>query len=263
MSSFYPFGDLATRGDLRNRFGISDDAERKAVERTVVQINLRSVIRELRNKRHLSYDDVLFVHKQLFGGLYPWAGQDRSVTSPETDISKAGFRDLFARPEHIRMAMDHALRLASNSETMRSKPGTVMGYLAHSHPFLDGNGRTIMVIHQEMCRRAGFHIDWMKTDKTNYLTVLTEELVNPDKGFLDSYLAPKIVSRALSLDLSLKPFLRSEALTVRNRVQLKRTRTTTKSRCIRGLEPTRAGPDWACILAIKVIGDHLVSDATI
>jgi fido (protein-threonine AMPylation protein) len=29
---------------------------------------------------------------------------------------------------------------------MRERPGEVMGYFAHGHPFLDGNGRTIMVV---------------------------------------------------------------------------------------------------------------------
>jgi cell filamentation protein len=49
---------------------------------------------------------------------------------------------------------------------MRQKPGEVMGYLAHGHPFLDGNGRTIMLVHAELARRAGFGIDWGSTGKT-------------------------------------------------------------------------------------------------
>jgi hypothetical protein len=47
----------------------------------------------------------------------------------------------------------------------------------------------------------------MKTDKSNYLTILTEELLNPDKGFLDGYLQPKIVARPLSMNLSVKAIL--------------------------------------------------------
>jgi cell filamentation protein len=212
MSGFDPFGDFSTRGYLQNFFGIKDLAKRKAVERTVVQINLPIVMETLRSRKQLSYGDILSAHKQLFQKVYPWAGQDRTVTSPGLDISKAGIHDIFARPEHIRMAMDHGLRLASKTEIMRSKAGTVMGYLAHSHPFLEGNGRTIMIVHQEMCRRAGFHTDWMETDQANYLTVLTEELLNPDKGLLDRYLTPKIVARPLSMELSAKTTLTNSGL---------------------------------------------------
>ena len=65
---------------------------------------------------------------------------------------------------------------------MREKAGEVMGYLAHGHPFLDGNGRIIMVIHSVLAQRAGFSVDWASTDKTAYLQALTKELDDPGKG---------------------------------------------------------------------------------
>ena len=67
-----------------------------------------------------------------------------------------------------------------------------MGLLAHAHPFLDGNGRTIMVIHTELAYRAGISIGWKQTDKVDYLTALTTELNDPGKGHLDAYLKPFI-----------------------------------------------------------------------
>ena len=75
---------------------------------------------------------------------------------------------------------------------MRAKPGEVMGYLAFAHPFLDGNGRAIMTMHSIMAQRAGFSIDWGKTDKFAYLDALTREIETPGKGILDDYLEPFI-----------------------------------------------------------------------
>ena len=75
---------------------------------------------------------------------------------------------------------------------MREKPGLIMGYLAYAHPFLDGNGRTIMVVHGVMAQRAGFSIDWAATGKSGYLAALTKELDDPDKAYLDAYLKPYI-----------------------------------------------------------------------
>lgn len=75
---------------------------------------------------------------------------------------------------------------------MREKPGVIMGYLAYAHPFLDGNGRTIMVVHGVMAQRAGFSVDWAATDKADYLSALTKELDDPGKGHLDAYLKPFI-----------------------------------------------------------------------
>jgi len=75
---------------------------------------------------------------------------------------------------------------------MRERPGVVMGYLAYAHPFLDGNGRTIMVIHGVMAQRARFSIDWAATGKAEYLLALTKEVNDPEKGHLDDYLTPFI-----------------------------------------------------------------------
>jgi cell filamentation protein len=73
---------------------------------------------------------------------------------------------------------------------MREKPGEVVGYLAYGHPFLDGNGRTIMLLHAVLADRAGFSIDWAATSKDAYLGALTEEIDQPGKGALDRYLLP-------------------------------------------------------------------------
>jgi cell filamentation protein len=67
-----------------------------------------------------------------------------------------------------------------------------MALLAHAHPFLDGNGRTIMVLHAELAHRAGISIEWKQTDKVDYLTALTTELNDPGKGHLDLYINPFI-----------------------------------------------------------------------
>jgi cell filamentation protein len=75
---------------------------------------------------------------------------------------------------------------------MAAKPGEVMGYLAYGHPFLEGNGRTIMVVHSVLADRAAFSIDWAATGKVEYLSALTKEIDRPGKGELDAYLKPFI-----------------------------------------------------------------------
>ncbi|WP_367184895.1 Fic family protein [uncultured Bradyrhizobium sp.] len=106
---------------------------------------------------------------------------------------------LFAHPKDIRNAIEHALKLGNDPKTMREKPGEVMGYLAHGHPFLDGNGRTIMVVHSILAQRAGFSVDWASTDKTECLQALTKELDDPGKGILDKYLEPYIRPAVIDL----------------------------------------------------------------
>lgn len=124
----------------------------------------------------LTYDDVLSTHKVLFEAVYPWAGEDRIRNALDIAVSKGTV--LFARPDDIRRAIDYALEKGRDKALMLTKPGEIMGHLAYGHPFLDGNGRTIMVVHSVLAQRAGFSIDWAATDKTAYLNALTEEIRN-------------------------------------------------------------------------------------
>jgi hypothetical protein len=91
-----------------------------------------------------------------------------------------------------RAAVEYALKDGQNKELMARRPGEVMGTLAFAHPFLDGNGRALMVVHTELAHRAGISIDWQKTNKADYLAALTRELDEPGKGHLDAYLRPFI-----------------------------------------------------------------------
>ncbi len=54
--------------------------------------------------------------------------------------------------------------------------------IAHAHPFLEGNGRTILTVYAELCRRGGFHIRWEEIDKDTFLRTLTDELLKPGSG---------------------------------------------------------------------------------
>jgi cell filamentation protein len=92
----------------------------------------------------------------------------------------------FAYPQDIRRAIDYALHLGQEKAFMTAKPGEVMGQLAYGHPFLDGNGRTIMVVHCILAQRAGFSIDWASTNKDNYLAALSREIEAPGNGHLDT-----------------------------------------------------------------------------
>ena len=137
---------------------------------------------------------MLTTHKILFGDVYPWAGQDRLVTAPHIAIARGDRNDLFAHPRFVQDAIHYALRLGQDRAFMAARPGEVIGYLAHGHPFLDGNGRTLMVVHIELAHRAGISVDWARTEKAAYLEALTRELDRPGKGELDAYLKPFVGS---------------------------------------------------------------------
>lgn len=190
---FDPFKDFETRGYLRNIAGEKDLRIVKEVEHEAFRANLGNAISYLGKRSSIGYSDFLQVHKILFSSFYPWAGADRAQTAPDIAISKGNI--LFAHPEEARLAVDHGLTLAHDKNIMRGKAGEIMGLFAFGHPFLDGNGRTILVIHSELCYRAGFSIDWSKSTKQGYLGALSSEIERPGKGNLDNYLRPLIADK--------------------------------------------------------------------
>lgn len=186
--TFDPFGDFATEGYLRNFEREKDLAIVKRAENASFMTGLDEAFASLAQTKTLAYDDVLRTHGILFSAVYPWAGQDRTQTAPKLTIKKGPV--IFANAPEIRAAIEFALRKGQDKEYMKAKPGEIMGYLAYGHPFLDGNGRTIMTVHSVLAQRAGFSIDWSATKKDAYLDALTREIENPPKGHLDTYLKP-------------------------------------------------------------------------
>jgi cell filamentation protein len=186
--TFDPFGDFATEGYLRNFEKEKDLAIVKRAENASFMTGLDEAFAYLAGSKSLTYDDVLKTHGILFGAVYPWAGQDRTQTAPKLTIKKGSV--IFANAAEIAAAVEFALRKGQDKDYMKARPGEIMGYLAYGHPFLDGNGRTIMTVHSVLAQRAGFSIDWSATKKDAYLDALTGEIENPPTGHLDAYLKP-------------------------------------------------------------------------
>jgi cell filamentation protein len=184
--TFDPFGDYASEGYLRNFEKEKDLAIIKRAENASFTTGLDEAFANLAKVKILSWDDVLTTHAILFGAVYPWAGQDRSQITAKLTIKRGSV--IFANAPEIRPAVEFALRKGQDGGYMKARPGEIMGYLAWAHPFLDGNGRTIMTVHSVLAQRAGFSIDWGATNKDAYLEALAEEIENPHKRHLDSYL---------------------------------------------------------------------------
>lgn len=190
MSEFDPFGDFATAGYLRNSQREKDPQIIKVLEHQLYRTMLPKALDYLAGVRRIDYKAFLQVHRILFEGLYPWAGQDRAHTMPDRAVIKGDV--VFCHPQDCERAVMHGLRLAQEGGQMAEHPGRIMGMFAYGHPFLDGNGRTMLLVHAELCSRAEMSVDWSRTDKDRYLGALTREIAEPTVGHLDAYLRPFI-----------------------------------------------------------------------
>lgn len=195
--TFDPFGDYEQAGYLRNVQALKDPTEVKRQEHFAFELSIDDALAFLAKKRPLDYSALLEVHRILFESFYPWAGQDRFELVPHLAVFKGPegdpHRTLFSDPREIARSVTYALQLAADKKHFKANPGLVLGQLCFAHPFLDGNGRSILLFFMELTFRAGFSIDWGQTRKDLYLLALNQEIAHPNQGHLDAYLTDFIV----------------------------------------------------------------------
>jgi cell filamentation protein len=154
-----PYVDPAT-GVLRNRLGITDEATLEQAEADIVATRSYELSKTpLKGCFDLAHFQA--IHRYLFGDLYEWAGQLRTI-----DITKGSTR--FAHHGHIQSAAEPIFRqLAKESQLAGSGPAAFseraayyLGELNALHPFREGNGRAQREFISHLAQSNGYYIAW-------------------------------------------------------------------------------------------------------
>jgi cell filamentation protein len=183
---FDPFGDFATAGYLQNTRRDHHPQIIKHLEHNLFRANANAAFAYLAKQSDITYTDFLAVHRILFVDYYPWAGRDRRDLFPWRMVSKG--RITFAHPDDIQLAIGEGLRLGQTTSTLFNRSGEILGLFAYGHPFLDGNGRVMILIFEELSRRANLQINWQDMTTSDYLSALSYELNHPKFASMDNYI---------------------------------------------------------------------------
>lgn len=128
------------------------------------------------------------IHAYLFGGLYDFAGQIRTV-----NIAKAGFQ--FAMAQYLGQTLKNVERMPEDSFDNIIDKYVEMNV---AHPFREGNGRATRIWLDLMLKKnLQLCIDWSQVDKRQYLEAMTRSVADPTsiKDLLRSALTDKINDR--------------------------------------------------------------------
>jgi len=114
--------------------------------------------RDFAGNHQFTAEDVKRIHKEIFGGLYEWAGEYRSK-----DLSKDGF--VFTRAVYID---EHMGKLSRDLLEKNTPPGEMTRHqltlllakihdeLILIHPFREGNGRAVRLFINLIAQQAGY-----------------------------------------------------------------------------------------------------------
>jgi fido (protein-threonine AMPylation protein) len=106
------------------------------------------------------------IHRRLFGDVYDWAGELRTVDITKGDtvfarhavIAAAG-ADLFgqfARERHLR---------GLDAERFSERAGHYLGEINVLHPFREGNGRAQRAFLTQIARESGYRVAWERVTR--------------------------------------------------------------------------------------------------
>jgi cell filamentation protein len=160
--SIDPYLDPAS-GVLRNRLGISDPQRLRMVEAGLTLAALADLgTRTLPGGYDLTH--LGSFHREIFGDLYPWAGEIRVVGIARSDP--------FCLPQHIEAYSAEVFGALAKERYLRGLPrdgflDRLTHYFAEVnaiHPFREGNGRTQRAFFRQLSREAGWPIDWSGLD---------------------------------------------------------------------------------------------------
>jgi len=152
-----------TTGTLRNLLGAQSSNELKELEPQIVFAN-ELEFESVGVPRTNDLTELLFIHQQLFKGVYDWAGKIRTV-----DIKKdTDSAEYFLIVSKINDAANYVFtELAKESylknllkEEFAQRLAYFYDQLNYIHPFREGNGRAQRVFWNRVAEDAGYELDW-------------------------------------------------------------------------------------------------------
>ena len=145
---------------LRNHFGLRDAGELDRREQDASFARLLELAAEpLAGRYDLAHLQAF--HRHIFGDVWPWAGELRTVAIAKADT-------MFALPEHNAPYLSGVLAELPRENYLRGLPADrltdrLTHYLAEInavHPFREGNGRTQRAFIGQLAAQAGHHVAW-------------------------------------------------------------------------------------------------------
>lgn len=150
---------------LENRLGITDSAELAREEERISKKKAAELFDNgvLDTLPAGKFSTLQAVHRYLFGDIYDFAGEIRTV-----NIAKGGFR--FAPLMYLQVALENIDKMPQSDFDEIVEKYVEMNI---AHPFREGNGRSgrIWLDHMLRCE-TGRVVDWSRVDKEDYLLAM-------------------------------------------------------------------------------------------
>lgn len=149
---------------LKNLLGITDEVELDVAEAELSRANMMLLYEN--GFSDFSSNGICYIHKELFGDVYEWAGQYRKINIQKREKILAGKSVWYSNNEDIEKDLEtawkniNAVEWAKLSKEEFAKNVTrLFPAIWQVHPFREGNTRTVVMLITFFVEHHGYYFD--------------------------------------------------------------------------------------------------------
>ncbi|MEZ0049102.1 cell filamentation protein [Mycobacterium sp. MAA66] len=175
---------------LRNSFGLRDGRQLAALEYAVTAGRM---VRWHRDQLVLSHRersvtesgvDVQVLHRELFGDVYTWAGEFRSVDIRRGESAFSWASDISAGIDEIHYSAKGLVNTGRGLDNPRLAWELARIYVRYNriHPFREGNGRTGMLFLHALTAKCGRRLDLSGVTRADWYEAARDSMPSRREG---------------------------------------------------------------------------------
>jgi cell filamentation protein len=142
---------------LRNKQGIADLQTLEVAEEEALAQAYETLLTEVRADTPMTCELLRYIHLQIFGDLYEWAGRWRTVwiSKPGITWPAPDFLDSNMQVFEREVLGRHPVRAMEDDRAFCAAVGEIQGEFLVIHPFREGNARTIKLLTDLLTTQTG------------------------------------------------------------------------------------------------------------
>lgn len=161
MRDPYLFADTNV---LENRANIKDSDLLRKAEADITNLAMSALYE--RKYKTFNIDTLCDIHRTIFGQIYDWAGEFRTIQVVKHEEVLGGDTVRYAYPKDIKKELTATMkeigklkRTGANDHDIVFRLVRIIAAIWHTHPFREGNTRTIIVFAVLLAKHLGFEVD--------------------------------------------------------------------------------------------------------
>ena len=161
MRDPYLFDDIDV---LRNRANIRDNALLHTAEADITNLAMTAIYERKYDKFNL--ETLLDIHRTIFGQIYEWAGEYRTIMMTKPEDVLGGDTVRYAYPKAIKKELTDTMKEVSklkrdgkNDRDIVFRLTRIISAIWQTHPFREGNTRTVIVFAVLLAKHLGFEVN--------------------------------------------------------------------------------------------------------